>query len=355
MLRIVAEDDIAIRPAGYVLDPSFPSYQDDPFAKLVQHVVPDLGPWIERMRKELPAAYPARYALVRDRRELREALPEAEALVVERLEVGPEELSLAPRLRLVLKFGTDLANIDEAACRSRGVALRCLRRRQNVAVAEHAFALMLALAKKLNAVNGLVTPSRLAEAGKSWGRITGLLTLQGATLGLIGFGEIGREVARRAKAFDMVILYTQRHPAPAQIESELGASYVPLETLLAASDWISIHTPLNPATQHMLHAGNLSLLKPGALLINTARARLVEPAALHASLREGRLGGAAFDVLYAEPAVEDDPLLGFDNVILTPHLAGASRWNLFTDLEGILQGIEMAFRRSPAANVNLSA
>jgi len=105
----------------------------------------------------------------------------------------------------------------------------------------------------------------------------------------------------------------------------------------------------------MLHAGNLSLLKPGALLINTARARLVEPAALHASLREGRLGGAAFDVLYAEPAVEDDPLLGFDNVILTPHLAGASRWNLFTDLEGILQGIEMAFRRSPAANVNLSA
>jgi phosphoglycerate dehydrogenase-like enzyme len=238
------------------------------------------------------------------------------------------------------------------------VGVRVQRRRTNVAVAEHSMALMLALAKQLPLVGGRVTPQRLAEVGHSparydrrhtansnWGRFGGLRTLAGATLGLVGLGEIGREVAAMARGLGMHVLYTQRTRLDPAREAEFGVTYACFDELLAESDYISLHVPMNENTRDMFGEETFARMKPGAILINTARAAIVNREALLGALRSGRLGGAGFDVLYEEPAGEDDPLLDLDNVILTPHLAGAGRFNGVNDIVDIIMAIQDLPRR----------
>jgi phosphoglycerate dehydrogenase-like enzyme len=148
--------------------------------------------------------------------------------------------------------------------------------------------------------------------------------LSGATLGIVGFGRIGRAVARRAQAFDMRILAYS--PSLTADEAEAaGVTLASLDDLLAQADFVSLHAPLTSATHHLIDAETLALMKPGAILINTARGALVDQAALYSALSEGRLGGAALDVTDPEPMPDDDPLLSLTNVIVVPHIGSATQ------------------------------
>jgi phosphoglycerate dehydrogenase-like enzyme len=269
--------------------------------------------------------------------------------------VGADELRCAPQLKVVQKYGALLRNIDVPACTAAGIKVLGVRRRANIACAEHAFALMLTLARRIHRFNGLTSIETLSAAkipykpfdrrhapGGNFGRITGTRSLNGSTIGIIGLGEIGREIASRAAAFGMDILYFQRTRLPPSEEATLGVSYRPLHDLLTQSDWVVPQLPADPSTRHFIDGERLALMKPGACLINVSRAEAVERNALIEALRSGHLGGFALDPLYEEPGRPDDELLGFDNVILTPHLAGSPRTNGLRDIEQMITELAQA-------------
>jgi phosphoglycerate dehydrogenase-like enzyme len=208
--------------------------------------------------------------------------------------------------------------------------------------------MMLALAKKISALDGLVDAASLTAAGhrirpgdrryigySNYAGVRGLKGLFGATLGIVGFGEIGREVASRAAAFGMQVVYTQRNRADAAVEAALGARYAALNDVMAQSDYLLVQLPLNETTRGLVGREALAHLKPGAILINVARAELVDHAALIEALDSGRLAGLGLDVGYSEPVKPDEPLLKYrgGNVLLTPHIAIGARANALADLE----------------------
>jgi phosphoglycerate dehydrogenase-like enzyme len=331
-------------------------------ADFVAHDLPDFSGWLNGVRRNAVGLYPAEVRLASSQQELHEQLPGAAALVTESLTVGPAELAIADRLQVVQKYGTVLRNIDTAACAARGVEVLTLRRRANVGCAEYAFALMLSLAKKLNQNAGLISIEQLTAAGyapkkfdsrytsnSNWARIGGMRMLAASTLGIIGLGEIGREVAQRAKAFDMRVVYHQRSRLSSDEERKYSAEYMSLEQLLAASDWVCPLLPSNAATRGLLDRTRLRQMKRGACLINVARAELVEREALHDALRSGHLGGLGLDTFYEEPGRADDPLLAFNNAIITPRIAAQPRLNALGDLEELIAGLARALAKGNAA------
>ena len=211
-------------------------------------------------------------------------------------------------------------------------------------------ALMLMLTKRLNRLTGRISIEHLAEIGlkyepfdrrhtpnSNWARIPALRILYGTRLGIIGLGEIGREIAMRAAAFGMRIVYHQRHRLSASEEKELKATFLPLEELLAQSDWVVPQLPGGPATRGLIGRAELARMKPGAFLVNIARADIVDREALIEALRARRLGGFALDPLYEAPGRADDELLAFDNVVLTPHIAAQPRFNALDDLADMME------------------
>src|SRR5882724_11109170 len=349
---LVVEDDVWTRLIGVVLDPSTSQERSDAFADFMSPDLPDFRGWCNKVQTIAGPLYPSDVRLVSSKPELLSNLGPAEAIVTESLRIGTEELALAPRLKVVHKYGVVLRNIDVAACEARGVKVLGVRRRANIACAEHAFALMLALARRIHRIHGLNSIERLSAAkfpyqpfdrrhvpGGNWGRIAGTRSLNGSTIGLIGLGEIGREIALRAAAFGMNVLYFQRTPLPPGEEETLCVSYRPLDALLAQSDWVVPQLPSDRSTRHFIGREQLALMKPGACLINVSRADVVERDALIEALRSGRLGGFALDPLYEEPGRSDDELLGFDNVILTPHMAGSPRSNGLRDIDELIGGL----------------
>jgi phosphoglycerate dehydrogenase-like enzyme len=355
MPTIVVEEDRVLRLVQVILDPQAPRERCDGFADYMAHDVPDFAGWCRSVREQAPSLYPARVRLISTQEQLRAELPAADVLIVESLEVGRAELALAPRLRLVQQFGHQQSHVDSMACAARNIPVRNLRRRTNLSVAEHTMALMLALAKRMPLITGLVTRKRLAAAGRpfrsfdrsqtanaNFGRIEGLGMLRGAELGLLGFGEIGCEVAAMAQAFGMRVSYHRRHRLTVQDEQARGVTYCSFEELFARADFLSVHVPLADETRDLVDAGALSHMKPGAFLINTSRAEIIERGALLAAVTTGTLGGAALDVLYDEPLKDDDPLLASDRVLMTPHLAGGTRLNGLTDMAEMLADIGRA-------------
>jgi phosphoglycerate dehydrogenase-like enzyme len=211
---------------------------------------------------------------------------------------------------------------------------------------------MLTLAKKMHRLAGRISAEQLAAEGynykpfdrrhtpnSNWARITGLRMLHDSTLGIIGVGEIGREIVLRAAAFGMRILYYQRNRLPEAEERQLQVTYMPLERLLAESDWIVPQVPGGPSTRHLIDRTRFAQMKPGAFLVNISRADLVDRAALIEALQSGRLGGFALDPLYEAPGRSDDELLGFRNVVLSPHIAAQPRFNALNDISDMLAGL----------------
>jgi phosphoglycerate dehydrogenase-like enzyme len=349
---IILEDDVWARLIGVVLDPATSQERWNAFADFVSPDLPDFRGWCDRVQKAAAAIYPSDVRLVKSQDELRRHLDAAEAIVTEGLDVGADELARAPRLRVVHKYGHILRNIDVAACEARGVKVLSVRRRANISCAEHAFALILALARRLEDLSGLISIDQLPADKRpyqpfdtrhtpaaNWGRFPGLRALNGSTLGIIGLGEIGREIALRAAAFGMTVCYFQRTRLGAEDEKTLNVSYRPLEQLLADSDWIIPQLPLDASTRDLINRERLALMKPGACIVNVSRAELIDRGALLDALRSGRLGGFALDPQYEEPGRANDELLSFANVILTPHMAGSPRFNGLADIEDVIAGL----------------
>ena len=226
-----------------------------------------------------------------------------------------------PGLKVVSNYAVGYDNIDVAACHERGVAVGNTPGVLTETTADLAFALLMAVARRLPESHDFVRQDRW----QTWGPLLLLgVDIHGATLGIVGFGRIGREMARRAQGFGMRTLYHSRTQAPPAVEAELGATFVSLDDLLAQSDFVSLHTALTEETRHLIDADALARMKAGAILINSSRGPVVDQAALADALRSGHLFGAGLDVTDPEPMRADDPLLTLPNCRVVPHIASAS-------------------------------
>ncbi|MGA1556259.1 MAG: 2-hydroxyacid dehydrogenase [Ilumatobacteraceae bacterium] len=229
-------------------------------------------------------------------------------------------LDAAPRVRIVANVAVGFNNIDVAACRERGVIVTNTPDVLTDATADLAMALILMSTRRLG------EGERLIRSGTpwKWGMFMMLgAGLQGRTLGIVGFGAIGRALATRARAFGMEIVYHGRRAADPADEQALGARRSSFDDLLGESDVVSLHCPYTPETHHLVDARALRTMKPSAFLVNTARGPVVDEAALAAALRDGTIAGAGLDVFEHEPEVHPG-LLGLDNVVLVPHLGSAT-------------------------------
>ena len=256
-----------------------------------------------------------------DRTELLEGVDEADALLCmlsDRIDV--DLIESAPRLRVVANYAVGFDNIDVAAARDRGIEVTTTPGVLADATADLAWALLLAAARNLGA------GERMVRAGEWTGWApTQLLgePLRHRTLGIVGMGSIGRAVARRARGFDLEIVYFNRNRLEPSIEESLGARYVSLDDLLRRSDFISLHAPLNDQSRHMIDARAFALMKPDTVLVNTARGALIDETELVTVLKERRIAAAGLDVYEFEPRITEG-LLTLDNVVLAPHLGSAS-------------------------------
>jgi glyoxylate reductase len=246
--------------------------------------------------------------------------PGVEALAVVSETVDERALVLLPDLRLVANYGAGYDGIDVEACKSRGVAVTNTPGVLDAATADLAFGLILATRRRIVEADALVRSGKW-ESGWAEGQMLGD-DVSGATLGIVGLGRIGREVARRALAFDMRVLYTQRHRRDPADERSLGVEYRTLDALLPEAEIVTLHVPLTEETHDLLDAEKLRLMRDGACLVNTARGQIVDEAALVEALLEGRIC-AGLDVFVHEPAVAVE-LLGLPNVVLTPHIGSAT-------------------------------
>jgi D-3-phosphoglycerate dehydrogenase len=219
----------------------------------------------------------------------------------------------APRLEVISYLGTGAANmIDLPEAAARGITVSNTPGYGDNAVAEHALALLFAVARDIPRLDRTLRT-------KGWNQLDPGFELRGKKLGLIGLGGIGSRMAELARALGMEVLAWTRNPSPERARRS-GVTFAPLETVLGESDVISLHLLLTPETQNLLGAAELDRMKPGAVFINTARAELVDEAALIARLRAGRIAAAGIDVYLKEPLPKDHPLLGLDNVVATPHV-----------------------------------
>ena len=352
---LVVEDDRFLRVVQIVLDPQVSGERVAAYTDFFAHDEPNFAGWCDKVRLQAGPIFPAEVRMVESQEDLRSNLADARALIVEGLAVGAEEIAAAPKLKAVQKYGVDLRRIDQAACAKRGIAVLTQRRRANIACAELALTLVLVLARRVNELAGRISVKALAELGyhyqpfdrrhtpnSNWGRVPGLKILYGSTVGIIGLGEIGREFALRAAAFGMRILYTQRRQAPAEIERQYQATYRPMPQLLADSDWVLPFVPSVPETQNFIGRTELAQMRPGARLVNISRASVVDRVALLDALKSGRLGGFGLDPLYESPGRDDDELLAFPNVVMTPHIAAQPRFNALDDLEEMITGLARA-------------
>jgi len=270
-----------------------------------------------------------RYELIRRERdddptasELGQLAGRADAIVSTVTDTVPGEVfAVEGPLRIVANFGVGYERIDVGAARRAGVVVTNTPGALTDCTADLTIALILMVLRRTG------EGERLLRAGRWTGwRPTSMLgrRVTGLTLGVIGMGRIGAAVARRARhGFGMTIAYHSRSRAAPELEAELGAEPLPLAQLLARGDVVSLHCPLTPETEGLIDERRLGLLRPDAILINTARGGLVDEEALAAALREGRIAGAGLDVFRGEPAVSP-ALLGLDNVVLLPHQGSAT-------------------------------
>lgn len=256
-------------------------------------------------------------------------------------------LAAVPRCRAVLRTGsgTDNVPVDEAT--RRRIVVANTPAAISDGASDHLISLLFAVVRRV------ALHDRTVRAGR-WGQAPGqpLNSVQGRTLGLVGFGHIAREVNRKLSGFDMRVLIHDPYVEP-ETATALGVTPVPLHELLADADYVSLHCPLTPETKHLIGARELRSMQPTAILLNTSRGPVVDEAALVQALRDGWIAGAGLDVLEHEPPASDHPLFKMDNVVLTPHIAGYSangvetRWRLSVETL-----VALAKHQSPPSWVN---
>ncbi|MBD2683096.1 MULTISPECIES: D-glycerate dehydrogenase [Nostoc] len=224
-------------------------------------------------------------------------------------------------LRAISQMAVGYDNIDIGAATARGIPVGHTPGVLTDATADLTWALLMVAARRI------VEADRFVRAGEWQTWEPDLLlgpNIAGATLGIIGFGRIGQAMARRAKGFDMRVVYTSKHRCDLELEQKLDVEFTNFETLLQLSDFVTIHTPLSPETDGLFAENEFALMKKSAILINTSRGAIINPNALYKALSSGEIAGAAIDVTEPEPIPTDSPLLTLDNLIITPHIGSAS-------------------------------
>jgi len=240
---------------------------------------------------------------------------DADAVLVTYAKLTREVLTQFTRCKAIGRFGLGVDNIDLAAAKEKGMAVNyvpdyCIRE-----VSDHAMALLLALIRKIPLSNRLVQSGRWEMPA-----VVPIRRIEGTVLGLVGFGHIPRLVAPKAQAFGIRVIACDPYAKP-EVFKTAGVESVDFDTLLQSSDYVSVHAPLLAATRGMMNAAAFAKMKKGAYIVNTARGPLIDEPALVAALDSGQIGGAGLDVVTSEPLAKDSPLLGRDNVIISPHTA----------------------------------
>jgi len=297
-------------------------------------------------RPEFPHDY-AEYPLTKPE-ELAQRVQDASIVITNKVQLRGELLATLPRLKMVACAATGTDNVDLAWCREHGIVVSNIRGYAVNTVPEHVIALAMALRRNLLAYRRDVQAGKWQQAPMFCFFDHPIRDLHGATMGLVGRGSLGEGVARLAEAFGMRVLWAERKGA-----EKVSPGKTAFEAVLRESDVISLHCPLNDATRGLIGEAELRMMKPDAVLINTARGGIVDEAALARALKEGRIGGAGFDVLSKEPPREGNPLLALDlpNFILTPHVAWASAGAMQTLLDQLTGNLEAFARGEPRNRV----
>ena len=271
-------------------------------------------------------------------------LQDASIVITNKVKLPGEFLAQTPGVKMIAVAATGTDNVDLAYCREHGIVVSNIRGYAVDTVPEHAFMMMLALRRNLIGWREDVHAGLWQQADQFCLFTRPVNDLHGSTLGLIGYGSLGHGMRRLAEAFGMKVLIAEHKTAATPRDG-----YTPFDTVLREADVISLHTPLTADTRHMISTREFSLMKPSALLINTARGNLVDEAALIEALQSGRIGGAGFDVLAVEPPRDGNPLLDLDlpNFILTPHVAWSSREAMQTLADQLVDNIEAFVAGSP--------
>ncbi|MGY2361743.1 D-2-hydroxyacid dehydrogenase [Pseudomonas azotoformans] len=275
-----------------------------------------------------------------------EALADADVAITNKVRLDRATLEQLPRLKLICVAATGYDCVDLAACRDQGVTVCNVPAYSAVSVAESVIGSLFALRRHLMAYR--VASARLwPQSSHFCVHGAPIQDLQGSTLGIVGRGDIGSRVARLAKALDITVLFAEHRGAP-----QVRAGYVAFDEVLAKADALTLHCPLTPQTRYLIGTAEIARMKPGALLINTARGALVDENAVLAALASGQLGGAALDVLHVEPPQADHPLLHCEhpNLLITPHVAWASQSSVARLKAVLLANIE-AFAANKPINV----
>lgn len=275
---------------------------------------------------------------------------DSEIVLINKVPITEAVLAACPSIRLICVQATGYNVVDCDACTRRGIPVTNVPSYGTAAVAQFTIALMLELCHRIGHHDHVVHQGKWCRSGSFCFWDTPQTELGGKTLGIIGFGRIGRAVARLGKAFDMKVLACSRTETPGY--SDL-AEYVDLDTLLANADFVSLHCPLFPETAELINADTISKMKDGAVLINTARGGLLDEQAVKDALISGKLSAAAVDVVSQEPMQPDNPLLTAPNCIITPHIAWAPRESRQRLLDCVVENIRAYLKGRPQNVVNM--
>ena len=271
------------------------------------------------IRRLLPACYSIAFAETNERAEHAQMVPSADFIIAAGTFVDAGLIQRAPKLKMIQKWGIGVDKIDLQVAREAGITVAITSGASSAPVSEHAIMLMLAVLRRLPLAHRSLGEGKWIPAALR----TVSYQIAGKTIGLLGFGNIAKHVAKRLKGFDVHVQYYSRNRADLDTEQHYEVEYVDYETLLRTSDILSIHIPSNVHTYHQINAQVLVKMKAGAVLINTARGEVIDEQALIEALRSGHLSGAGIDTFEGEPPSADNPLLHMDQVVATPHSAGA--------------------------------
>lgn len=301
------------------------------FGKFHEHLIEEMEEQGCRVHRLIPYS----------REDMEREIVDADAWIVGLESADAKLLDRAENLKIIAKHGVGVDNVDLEAARSKGIAVTNAPGTNNDAVADLAFGLMLSTARSIPAANALV------KSGQ-WGRFDGV-SVWGKTLGIIGLGAIGKGVAKRAGGFEMKVLgYDVSVPAPD--EQDLGIERVPLNELLASSDYISMHVPLNQYTEGMIGREQFELMKPTSILVNTARGGVIDEKALYEALSGNQIRGCGLDVYEQEPPVYSE-LIGLDNLVTTPHIAAYTNEAVQLTTEMTAENVIRLLRNEPLENI----
>ena len=307
----------------------------------IAFLTPMAAPTLEVIHRLKPEGFTIAFAKTNEQSEHLEMVRHADVLMAAGTFITAEMIAQAPRLKLIQKWGIGVDKIDLEAAKGAGVTVAITAGATSIPVSEHTLMLILATSRRLPLAHRSLQEGKWIASELR----TVCAKLDGKTVGLFGFGNIARFVAKRLGGFDVNIIYHSRTRLGPAIEKQLNVQYVDFDTLLSQSDILSLHAPLTEQTKHLFNAQTFGKMKRGAMLINTARGELIDETALVDALRSGQLSSAGLDTFEGEPPRADHHLLHMDQVVATPHSAGGVYDNVPHIVGHMYRNIELYFNK----------